>query len=179
MINECSVHAKPKNNNAKILFGVLLAAALVLMIVSRIIDLYKGVLALCGIVFLTASVLVYTRYIGASYYYDITSDSEGYPLFVVRQLVGNRYSTLCRIGLNEITSINRETAAERNAHKTPYGTRKYVYLATLGAEVSYRLITKSRYESSEIIIEVSDEYASLLSGYVDEAKTIVIEDDEY
>ena len=179
MINEYSVHIKPKNSNAKVLFGVLLAAALVLMIISKIIDLYNGVLALVGLIFLTAAVLVYTRYIGASYYYDITTDFEGYPLFVVRQLVGKRYSTLCRIGLNEIIEIKRETVGERKAHKTPYGTRRYVYLATLGVDLSYRLITKSRYESAEIVIEVSDEYASLLAEYVKEAKENVLEDDEY
>lgn len=179
MIKEHSVHLKSKNNNAKIVFGVLAAVAAALVVSSMIMELYKGILGLCGIVFLTAAVLVYTKYLGAEYYYDVTFDSSGYPLFVVRQLVGKRYSTLCRIGLIEIRDIKRETPAERRAYKTPYGIRKYVYLATLGADVTYRLITKSRYEEAEILIEISDDFAALLTEYVKEAKATVVEDDDY
>lgn len=178
MIKEHTVHVKSKNSNAKILFGVLAAISAVLIVTSMVMQLYKGVLGLVGIIFLTAAVLVYTKYLGAEYYYDVTIDSSGYPLFIVRQLVGKRYSTLCRIGLTEIRDVKRETAAERKTYKTPYGVRKYVYFATLGAAVTYRLITKSRYEEAEILIEISDEFAELLISYVKEAKATVSEDEE-
>ena len=179
MIREHSVHVRSKNNNAKITFGVLLILAGALILTSMIVELYRGVISLAGIVFLTAAVLVHTKYIGAEYYYDVTFDSSGYPLLVVRQTVGKRHSTLCRIGLSEINSVDRETASERRAHKTPYGVRKYVYVPTMGTDVTYRLITKSRYEEAEIILEISDEFAELLSSYAKEAKTMVIEDDDF
>lgn len=180
MIREFSVKAKPSNNNARLAFSVSCALGLGLVLLSLVIPLYRGIVSLVGMLLLVVAITLYTKYVSPVFYYDVTFDSEGTPLFVVRQLIGKRETTLCRIGLNEMVKIERESSKERGAHKTPYGFRTYAYLPTLMPEVCYRITSMSRYEKSEILIEVSEEYASLLRSYSAEARELAkINDDEY
>lgn len=176
MINELSVHAKPSNNKAKVAFWVLIglaAADFVAYLLMRAFEVQKsGLIGMLALVFITAAVLIYTKYVSPKYYYDITYDSDGTAVFVVRQIIGKRQSTLCRIGLAEIQRIDRETPDERRTHKTPFSHKKYVYLPTLRPGVTYRLTTRNRYEQAEILIEISDEFSNLLLDYVKEAKEI-------
>jgi hypothetical protein len=142
-----------------------------------IIQVYRGIVCLIGMVFLITAITLYTKYLSVEYYYDITFDSEGTPLFVVRQLIGKRQTTLCRIGLAEIVRIEREGVKERREHKTPAGFVKYSYLPTLMPEAAYRVITTSRYEKAEILIEISEEFASLLRAYSLEAREMITDDE--
>ena len=125
-----------------------------------------------AIIFLTAGIMIYTRYIAVRYYYDITFDSESQAVLSVRQITGKRQTTLCCIYLTSISSIIRETKEERRAHKTPFGMRKYNYTPTLIPSVTYRIDSKSRLESCEIRLEISDEIAAKLREYVEEAKEL-------
>lgn len=170
MIREFSAKATASNQKARILFISSTVMAFAFVAVASLIDNYRGIISLFGVLLMSVAIVIYNKYVSSVYYYDITFDSEGTPLFVVRQIVGKRQSTICRIALYEIQKISRETSKERVAHKTPYEYRKYSYLPTLSPSVSYRLITSSRYEKAEILIEVSDEFASLLSEYISTAK---------
>ena len=176
MISEFSVYAKPTNNKAKLTFWVLVALASASFAGYVVMSQFKinksGLVGFLALILIVAAVFIYTKYVSPKTYYDVTHDSDGTAVFVVRQIIGKRATTLCRIALCEIVQIVRETAAERKAHKTPFSTRKYVYLPTMSSAVSYRLITRNRYESAEILIEVSDEYADTLLSYVKEAKEI-------
>ena len=172
MIREFSASPKPSNKKAKILSFVFLAAALMIFAVSVVIQHYRGVVSMFSTVFLVIGILLYTRYVSPVYYYDIMLDSEGTPLFVVRALNGKRETTLCRIGLAEIMKVEREDRKRRHLHKTPKTHMKYVYMPTLDPDVSYRLTTASRYERAEIVIEASDEFASMLRAYSLEAKEL-------
>ena len=169
MIRELSVRPKPTNNNAKIIFYVSLAVSAlgaIAYLVLRALGVEKsGLLGFIPLVGIIVTVFFYNKYISGTFSYDVTFDSEGYAIFVVRQTVGKRSSTLCRIGLSEIYSVKRESAEERRSHKTPTDHRRYVYLPTLIPDVSYRITTRSRYERSEILIECSEEFAELLSSY--------------
>jgi len=186
MISEFSVHTKPTNNKAKISFFVFLAltvfsaAAYFLM---RFLEVEKsGLVGFIPLFSIVVTVFFYNKYLSAKIYYDLTKDSEGTALFVVRQVIGKRASALCRIALYEITKIEKEGPAERKAHKTPVGTRKYAYLPTFLPETTFRISSKNRYESSEIIIECSDEFAAMLLDYSKEAKEIEMkleEEEEY
>lgn len=178
MIREFSVKLKPTNNKARTVFIISMSLAFALIMLSTFIPLYKGVVNLVGLSLLVAAVTIYTKYISPIYYYDITFDSEGTPLFVVRQLIGKRQTTLCRIGLAEVVKIEKENATERCSHKTPYGFRKYNYLPTLAPDTTYRLTTMSRYEKSEIVIEASDEFAELLGVYSAKAREYQNSEDE-
>lgn len=178
MIREFSVKPKPTNNKARALFIVCMLLAFLFVIGSTLISTYRGVVSLAGVLFLCAALVTYTKYISPSYFYDITFDSSDRPIFVVRQQIGKRYTTLCRIGLAEIVKIEKESAKERRDHKTPSGVVKYTYLPTLDPAESYRLTTSGRYERAEILIESSDGFAELLSAYSAEAREMRTEDDD-
>ena len=135
----------------------------------------RGLVGLLALAVITAAILIYTKYLSPVYYYDVTHDSDATAVFVVRQIIGKRQSTLCRISLVDIASIDLESRAERRKHKTPYGYRKYNYLPTLVPEKTYRIIHRSRHESSEIVIEAPDDYAEMLTAYVGEAKALAAE----
>ena len=172
MINEFSARAKSSNNKAKTAFYVTFIFAAAIFAVSFILPRFSGLVGNAGLILLVVSVLIYTKYMSPEYYYDITHDSDGAAVFVVRMITGKRESTFCRIGLAEITKIEREDTAARRAHKTPAGVRKYSYCPTLMPDTTYRIYTRSRYEKAEIIIEVSDEFADLLRSYAAEARVL-------
>ena len=172
MITEFSAKVKNANNNARVAFFALLAAGASTVVTYMSIPVYKGLVGLVAVALLTAAVLIYTRYMAPTYYYDITHDSENTPIFVVRQVVGRRETTLARIDLADINSATVESREERRSHKTPVGTRKYFYTPTLGPAVTCRISSRSRYESSEIVIEAGADFANMLTAYAREAKSL-------
>lgn len=178
MIKNFSVTAKPQNNNAKILMWVFFALALICLAVAIFIKQYKGVVGLGTLGFITLAVLVYTKYISVVFHYDIIAEGEDEPLFVVRQTIGKRHSTLCRIALADVQRIERETLKQRREHKSEPGVVKYVYTPTLAPETSIRMSVSSRFERAEIIIEGSDEFIELLKGIVITAKELRPTEDE-
>ena len=181
MINELQIRLKPTNNKARVAFSVFGACAVIAFLAYHFMrgaEVEKASLVgLLGLVLLTVSLTFYTKYMSSVYYYEIMLDSVGTPLFLVKQAVGKRVSTLCRIALYEIKKIERTTAAERKTYKTPKDLRKYNYVPTFMPEVTYRLTTASRYEKAEIYIEISDEFSEALKNYVLEAQTLVGEDE--
>lgn len=179
MIREFSVKPKPSNNKARYAFIASLTLSFALVSISTLIESYKGIVSLCGVGLLCIAMVLYTKYIAPIFFYDITFDSAGAPVFVVRQQIGKRHTTLCRIGLSEIVRIDKENATERRAHKTPMGVIKYSYLPTLDPAVSYRITTSGRQERAELLIECTEEFAGLLSSYAAEARENYAETDEY
>ena len=173
MIKEFSIHAKPTNTKARGAFSVCFFASFAVLAVSTFLEHYRGVVGLVGLVILVAAITLYTKFLSCSYYYEIVFDTEGTPLFIVNQLIGKRMTTLCRIGLFEIVKIECEKAEERKAHKTPAGVKKYNYIPTLFADRVCRLYTVGKHERAEIVIEVSDEIAALLSDYAREARELM------
>ena len=178
MINEFSSKVKSTNTKARTLFISTAAIAVILLVLSFIIDRFAGLVGNVGLVFVVVAILVYTKYISPEYYYDITHDSDGSSVFVVRMITGKRQSTLCRIGLAEIVKIERETRELRRAHTTPKDCVKYSYSPTLDPDEVVRLTTRSRYEKAEIIIEVNSEFETLLRSYVSEAHLIEQNEEE-
>ena len=170
MIREFSVKPKPTNNKARAIFIICTVCSFALITLSTFVPLYKGLVSLLGVVLLSFALMLYSKYIAPSYFYDITFDSEGAPLFVVRQLTGKRYTTLCRIALYEIVKIEKQSREQRRKHKTPFDTKKYSYLPTLDPEVVFRITTSTRYEKAEILIESSESFADLLASYSLEAR---------
>ena len=150
MIRDFSVKLKPTNNKAKRTFIVCLILAFAFFIVSAVLPIYNGLVGLISLVFLVIALNAYTKYLSCTYYYDITADSDGTPLFIVRQIVGKRETTLCRIELADVVSLDREDRETRRKHTTPKELSKFNYSPTLDPDVSYRMITNGRYEKAEI-----------------------------
>ena len=172
MIIEFSVKTKSTNNKARAAFITCMALAFLIMMISTLIPLYKGLVSLVGMALLVAAITLYTKYLACTYFYDITFDSNGTPLFVVRQLVGKRETTLCNIPLADVIRVEKEDREARAAHKTPSGMRKYSYLPTLSPDVIYRLTTSGAYENAEIIIEANEHFAEVIRANAEEARSM-------
>lgn len=181
MINEFSVHPKPTNNKAKIVFFITVIAGLAVSTVSCFLPIYKGLVGMVGLLLIVTALLFYTKYIAIEFYYDIVKDDDGLPLLVVRQTIGKRTTTLCRIELADITKVETESAAERRAHKTERGVLKYNYTPTFSPSEVHRITVINRYERAEIVIEGSRELADMLRTYSAEARKIreIVEENEY
>ena len=151
--------------------------AFALVTLSTVIPLYRGLVSMAGVLLLTLALVFYTKYILPIYFYDIFIDSDGTPLFVVRQQTGKRQSTLCRIPLYEIVRVEKQSRQQRREHKTPYEVKKYAYLPTLDPDEIYRITTSGRYERAEILIECSEGFAKMLTVYSAEARQL--RSDEY
>ncbi len=165
MISEFSVRPKSQNKRAYYYFWAALAIAVATFIVYLLADKYRGLIGLGTIAAITIAVFVYTKYIAASYIYDITFDSSSHAVFVVRQQTGKKDTTLTCISLSGITSVARLSAEQRKKHITPAGMIKYVYTPTISPDSVLLIIYHSRYEKAEIYIEATDEFASLLESY--------------
>ena len=172
MTSSFSIRPKAANNNAKIVFAITLFISAVIFTFYFFMDKYKGVVGTVGLFVLVTAILIYTKYISPSFCYDVCPDSDDTSVFIVRQVIGKRITTLCRIELADIASVKRETRPEYRAHKTPKGYKKYVYAPTLFPSEIYRLTVLSRYERAEIIIEISEELAELFRSLIIEAKTL-------
>ena len=177
MIREHFSRAKSSNPNAQRAFYTLLCAAAAIFVLYCASPHYKGIIGMFCVAAITAAVLIYTKYVGVEYFYDITFDSDGTSVFVVRQVTGKRSSTLCRIDLASIVRIDRLDAAQKKAHKTEAGYLKYSYLPTLAPKSVLLLKVSSRREHAEIFIEANDEFAALISSYADEARSLSVEED--
>ena len=178
MISEFSTHVKSSNNKARTLFFSLLLASVAIVCAYMLSPLYKGVIGMCALITIVSAVFVYTKFLSSVFYYDITFDYRGEPIFVVRQITGKRQSTLARLSLRDIRKIEMETREQRKAHKVAAGYKKYVYFPTLSPEHSCRLTVISAYEKSEVQIECTLEFSEMLKAYAQEAKTFVVSEDE-
>ena len=178
MIKEFSTHPKPVNNNAKIAFLIAILVSALGFVTYFVIDRYKGVVGTAALMMLTTAILFYTKYISPEFYYDVTVDSEGTPIFVVRQVIGKRQTSLCRIDLADISAVTKQTAKEKREHKIAEGYKAYVYTPTLMPPKTYLIKVSARYEKAEIRIEASDEFAELLREYAKEARDMREADSE-
>ncbi len=179
MNREFYTHIKSSNTKAKRLFFILLFVSAALTVAYLLVDRFQGVVGLFAVASIVSATFIYTKYMGVEYFYDLTSDSDGVPVFVVRQTIGKRASTLCRLDLWSIVNVEKLTAKERSSHKTPLGMKKYFYLPTLSPESVILLTTKSSYENAEIFIEASDEFANMLKLAAAEARESRFDGEEY
>lgn len=171
MIRDLSTKIRPSNNNARYTFVFCMSGGIAIALLSCILPSYRGIVALLACAFLVVAVAVYSKYVAVTYYYDLSVDNNGVPVFVIRQVMGNRQSTLCRIDVADIVNVEIESASERRKHKTPFEYRKYVYTPTLMPKKTVRLTVHGRYEKSEIIIE-NENYAEILKQNAKEARAL-------
>ena len=126
---------------------------------------------------LTTAIFIYTKYVSVDFYYDVIVDEVEEPLLVVRQQIGKRTVTLCRVPLADIVSVTKETKEERRAHKRERGVGLYLYSPTLSPDVSYRIFVSNRYERSEVVLEGSDEFFSKIKELSAEARALRMDEE--
>lgn len=177
MIKDFSAHPKPQNSNAKVVMWLFFGLGAVAAVFSVALDSYRGVVGLVALALISSGILMYTKYVSVAFYYDILGEDMDTPLFVVRQRVGKRDVTLCRVELADIVSVKRETAAERKAHVREQGTAYYVYAPTLNPPVSYRMRVSNPRENAELILEGTDEFFSRVIELASEARELRIDEE--
>ncbi len=172
MIKDFSAHPKPQNNNAKKVMWLFFALGAVAAVLSVILESYRGIVGLVALALISSGILMYTKYVSVAFYYDILAEDMDTPLFVVRQRVGKRDVTLCRVELADIVSVKRETAAERKAQVREQGTAYYVYAPTLKPPISYRMRVANSRERAELILEGTDEFFAKILELASEARAL-------
>lgn len=177
MIREFAVRPMPKNKKARTLFFILLSAAAATVIASYFLTSYKGIVQLGSLILLVSAVVIYTRYLGSVYSYEVTYDSDETPIFVVCQLSGKRRTSLCRVDLADIVEISLLSAEAYRAYKTEPGMKRYNYTPTLFPEEVYLMKVRSRTERADVFLELSAECRDTLLAYAATARSLRTEDD--
>lgn len=178
MIKDFSVHPKPQNNNSKTVMWIFYALGAVAAVLSVMLESYRGVAGLVALAFISSGILMFTKYVSVAFYYDIIAEDVDTPMFIVRQRVGKRDITLCRVDLADIISVKRETAKERKAHVREQGTAYYVYAPTLNPPVSFRMRVNNAREHAELILEGSDEFFEMITALAAEARALRQDDED-
>ena len=178
MISEFSTTPKPSNNKAKHLFFALLISAVLVSALYVTLPQYKGIVGMIALILIVAAIYVYNRYMALTYHYEVMIDSSGTPLLIIRHTIGKRESTLCRVELASIISVERQTAEERKRHTTPEGCVRYYYAPTLAPDITCLITLRSRYEYAEITVEGSDEFIDLIASYAKQARADLLITDE-
>lgn len=175
MIGEFRITPKPENNKARTFVAVLGTLGAFIFGVSMFIELYRGVVALVGMIFIVAALTIAVKYLLSEFTYELI-DADGEWLFVVGQRSGKRYTTLCRVGLSSVVSIEKTSAKERKMSSAEYA--RYTYIPTLMPDTYYVMTVRSRYEKAKISLQLTDEMAELLRSYAEEARLLSPDDEE-
>ena len=128
MIAPITINPKPENNKAKTFVAAFGAIGGLTFIFGTFAELYGGVISLVGMMLIIAAITISVKYIMSSFVYEIT-EIEGEWLFVVGQYSGKRYTTLCRIGLHSVVSIEKVSVKDKKKDEREY--TRYAYIPTM------------------------------------------------
>ncbi len=131
-----SQEAKRNNRIAAGLSLCLFIGAVVLIGFSSIFDLgYKGITQIVGIVLLTMSVMVLTRYIFKSFVYTVCEREAGEYDLEVAEIQGKSNITVCRISLRGIEDAVIKTKENaRELRERARGRRVFSYCPDIAPE---------------------------------------------
>ena len=188
MISPFTINPKPENNKAKVAVAILGTLGGIIFLVSMQIPRYQGVVSLLAMMFIVAALTISVKYILSEFTYEIT-ESDGEWLFVVGQRSGKRYTTLCRVGLASVRSIEKKRRGEKTDDTgfiaklmTPafcrYDYQRYFYLPTMMPDSYYVMTVENRHEKAKIALQLTDGMADLLRTYAEEARLLAPNDDE-
>ncbi len=169
MIRELVINPKPENNKARLAVTILGVLGALIFGVSMFIKLYRGVVALVAMLLIVAALTIAVKYLLSEFKYEIF-DADGEWLFVVGQRSGKRYTTLCRVSLSSVVSIEKTSAKDRKKASGDFA--RYTYIPTLMPESYYEMTVVSRYEKAKISLQLTDEMAALLRSYAEEARIL-------
>ena len=174
MIAPITITPKPENSKAKMLVAALGALGGLIFLFGMWAERYSGVISLVGMLLIVAAITISVRYIMSRFVYEIT-ELEGEWLFVVAQYSGKRYTTLCRIGLHSVVSIEKVSAKDKKKDDREY--TRYAYIPTVMPDSYYVMTVVSRYEKAKISLQLTDGMAEQLRLYAKEARELCIEEE--
>ena len=189
MISPFYINPKPENNKAKAFVATLGTLGGAIFIVSMYIERYRGVVALVAMMLIVAALTISVKYILSEFTYEIT-DADGEWLFVVGQRSGKRCTTLCRVGLAFVTSIEKIKRGEKKDGGAQfierwtapafsrYEHQRYSFIPTLMPESYYVMTVEHRGDKAKIALQLTDPMADLLRTYAAEARLPSPPDDD-
>ena len=175
MIAPITINPKPENNKAKVFVAIFGTLGGLLFFVSMQIAHYRGVVALLAMMLIVAALTVSVKYILSEFSYEITN-SDGEWLFVVGQRSGKRYTTLCRVGLSSVRSIEKKKKGEDKEKSREH--LRYTYVPTFMPDSYYVMTVENRYEKAKISLQLTDGMANLIRSYAEETRLLSPELDE-
>ena len=187
MIAPITINPKPENNKAKIFVAVFGALGGLIFIFGTFAELYGGVISLVGMMLIIAAITISVKYIMSSFVYEIT-EVEGEWLFVVGQYSGKRYTTLCRVGLASVRSIEKKQRNEKadspdviarftNPAFLSREYARYSYIPTMMPDSYYVMTVENRYEKAKISLQLTDGMAEQLRLFAKEARELYIDEE--
>lgn len=166
MISEFTLKPTAQNKKSTYFFIGFMVGAVGAIVAYMLVEQRRGLIGMVAMMLIIAAIYMYTRYMAAQYFYDVTVIGDT-PMFIVRHKLGRRETTMCRIDIGSIVSVERQTKEQRRAHKIPVDHASFAYSPTLDPEITYLIISRSRTEKAEITIEANDEFAATLMRYAD------------
>ena len=166
MDNEIFYTAKSGNKIAKCVMLGLLGTSFLLVVAACISPKLTGIIWAVALIFITATIYVYNRYVASEYRYGITNDG-GVPTFTVSMQLGKTSRVMARINLSSITEVRKMSREEYRAYKPERGVLKFPYFPTMFAECVYLVSSRSEYETADIVIEADEAFAEALRSSVE------------
>ena len=170
MISDMKFRPKSTNMKGKRVFLLTLIFALAIFLISLVLPAYQGVVQMVSLALLTVSLYYYNRYLATSYEYEITTDYDGTPVFVVASYQKKRTSTLCRIALWDVTSVKRYKREELAALPKDREVAVFKYNPTLSPDFITVVSVRSTHEKSDLHLETSEDFDAYFLSLVEEAK---------
>lgn len=189
---------KAQNEKGRRIFMITMITFAITFVLSLLLPKYSGIVQLVSLVFLCISLYFYTRYVASVYSYEVTSDSDGATVFIVRQTAGNRSTTHCRMTLSSLVRAqqldaeqmklyrkNRRTKAKRNEQDAvpeylwpDADVSFYDYCVTYSPDAATLLCFRSHSERADLLVELSEEFRSLLLDTAARERELFVQDEE-
>ena len=170
MIADMKFRPKASNAKAKRVFLLTLLLALSVFVLSLFLPSYQSVVQLVALVILTVSLFFYNRYLASVYEYEVTTDSDGVPVFVVCVYQPKRTSTLGRIALWDVTEVKRYTREEYSHLPKNKEVATYKYNPTFSPDTITVISVRNANEISDLWIESTEEFDAYFLSIVAQAK---------
>ena len=163
------------------IFFTLVGISAVLVVLSMIVTKYQGLVSLGAICTMTASVLVYVRYIISDYTYSVREGEDRQSFLIFTKVVGKRQSMMGCIPLSAIRSIEKFTKSELKTQKAESGVQRYNFSPSFSPDEVYVIKAQTGTHKYFVVIEGTDELRERLLEYsryaiIDEAES---DDEDY
>ena len=160
-------------------FFALLFVSAVLVTLSTFLPKYKGVVSLVAMLFLCATVLVFTRYYIAEFIYSVVVSNDGDAVLVITRVTGKRESAMCTLPISSIQTVEYKSDLAAKSYKPAAAAKKYNFVPDYRPESFYVIYASGKEGESEIMIYGTPELAERLKSYaVLERERRLAEEDE-
>ncbi len=188
---------KAQNEKGRRIFIISMIAFATTFAASLLLPKYSGIVQLVSLVFLCISLYFYTRYVASVYSYEVTSDSDGATVFIVRQTAGKRSTTHCRMTLSSLVRAEQLNADEMKLYRKNRRTKAkhteqdaapehlwpdadvsfYDYCVTYSPDTATLLCFRSYSERADLLVELSEEFRALLIDTVARERELAAQDE--